>query len=378
MKKLSIIFLIILSLILSSCFKKEEKVATTESPKSVIQNDFSLISETNSWKTETTKTWTWIEVSNTWITENSKIVAKEEKKISNTWTWKAGEIVIWSWELINNSWTTLDLIKEDINKLELINATISEETEELSKEEKEFMKNEVDELDLDTFVRFKNSIYFKDKNNVYFLIYWLNKLIWANPINFKVLQPDWYYWTDWKGIYIMEKKIENLDYSTLKFAVINEKFIVWWDKNNLYIGSRWIFWSGDINSLQYLSDNCLKDNKNVYCSFADFWETKWWDSYDIIEWVDNNTFEVLDYSYSKDKDNIYFEWIKMEEVDVESFKVFKNSLFAMDEKNIYYEWIMLGWIHDKKSFTVINWIPQDENCFYKIDNIENFATCDEE
>lgn len=379
MKKLSIIFLITLSVLITSCFKKEEKVPVVETHKKEINNTV-LPAETSTWATEKQEiwTWTWKEVSNSWVTKKSEIVKIEESKTNITNTWSENNIGIWTWETNNNSWITLDLTEEDKSKIKLINATISDEIEELSKEEKEFMKNEVDEVDLDTFVKFKNSIYFKDKNNIYFLIYWLNKLTWVNPINFKVLQPDWYYWTNWNWIYILDKKIDNIDFDTLKFAVINESFTVWWDKNNLYIWSRWVFWSGDINSLVYLSENCIKDNKNVYCSFAEFWETKWWDSYYIIEWVETATFEILDYSYSKDKNNIYYEWIKLEWVDSKSFKVFKNSWFAKDENNAYYEWLNLNWIQDIKSFTAINWIPQDENCFYKIDNIENTATCDEE
>lgn len=372
MKKLLIILLISISLLLTSCFKKEEA--------NVVQN-------TSSWKIEKlgfdnnmdfiVEDWSWsIIIKNTWSLNkinNSKNIEKESnasKLKSNTWT------TTLSWEILSNSWIIQE--ETDENKIKLINASLSTETIFLSEEDKEFMKNEIDDLDTSSFVKFKNSIYSKDKNNVYFLIFWLNKLIWVNPNTFKVLQPDWYYWTDWTWIYMLEKKIENMDLASLKFAKINEKLIVWWDKNNLYIWSRLIIKWWDINSIVSLSENCIKDNLNVYCSFADFWTTKEWDSYEIVEWVDLNTYTPLDYFYAKDKNFIYFEGYKIEWADTVSFKIFNNSLFAKDENNVYYEWEKLTWINDVNSFVAVNWIPQDETCFYKIDPVLYSARCENE
>lgn len=372
MKKLSIIILISLSLLLSSCFKKEE----------------AKVVENNSWKTQElnfdnsidfiVEDWSGkIIVKNTWSLNKLWNKINEEKKenivkiITNTWVTQDNKS--WSWETQSNSWDTEELE----NKIKLINASISNETEYLTEEEKEFMKNEIDELDTSTFVRFKNSIYSKDKNNVYFLVFWLNKLLWVNPNTFKVLQPDWYYWTDWTWIYLLEKKIEDMDFPTLKFAKINDNLTVWWDKNNLYIWSRLVIKWWDINSISTLSENCIKDNLHVYCSFADFWTTKEWDSYEIIEWALIDSFVTYDYFYAKDKDNIYFEWFKVEWALIDSFKVYNNSLFAKDELNAYYEWEIITWIKDLDSFIVINWIPQDNTCFYKIES-DFSAICEEE
>lgn len=372
MKKLSIIILISLSLLLSSCFKKEE----------------AKVVENNSWKTQElnfdnsidfiVEDWSGkIIVKNTWSLNKLWNKINEEKKenivkiITNTWVTQDNKS--WSWETQSNSWDTEELE----NKIKLINASISNETEYLTEEEKEFMKNEIDELDTSTFVRFKNSIYSKDKNNVYFLVFWLNKLLWVNPNTFKVLQPDWYYWTDWTWIYLLEKKIEDMDFPTLKFAKINDNLTVWWDKNNLYIWSRLVIKWWDINSISTLSENCIKDNLHVYCSFTDFWTTKEWDSYEIIEWALIDSFVTYDYFYAKDKDNIYFEWFKVEWALIDSFKVYNNSLFAKDELNAYYEWEIITWIKDLDSFIVINWIPQDNTCFYKIES-DFSAICEEE
>lgn len=372
MKKLSIIILISLSLLLSSCFKKEE----------------AKVVENNSWKTQElnfdnsidfiVEDWSGkIIVKNTWSLNKLWNKINEEKKenivkiITNTWVTQDNKS--WSWETQSNSWDTEELE----NKIKLINASISNETEYLTEEEKEFMKNEIDELDTSTFVRFKNSIYSKDKNNVYFLVFWLNKLLWVNPNTFKVLQPDWYYWTDWTWIYLLEKKIEDMDFPTLKFAKINDTLTVWWDKNNLYIWSRLVIKWWDINSISALSENCIKDNLHVYCSFADFWTTKEWDSYEIVEWVDLDTYAPYDYFYAKDKNNIYFEWFKVEWALIDSFKVYNNSLFAKDELNAYYEWEIISWIKDIESFIAINWIPQDNTCFYKIEP-DFTAICEEE
>ncbi|NDK08735.1 hypothetical protein EOM39_05855 [Candidatus Gracilibacteria bacterium] len=372
MKKLSIIILISLSLLLSSCFKKEEaKVVENNSGKTQelnFDNSIDFIVEDGSGKIIVKNTGSLNKLGNKINEEKKENIVKIITNTGVTQDNKSG-----SGETQSNSGDTEELE----NKIKLINASISNETEYLTEEEKEFMKNEIDELDTSTFVRFKNSIYSKDKNNVYFLVFGLNKLLGVNPNTFKVLQPDGYYWTDGTGIYLLEKKIEDMDFPTLKFAKINDTLTVGGDKNNLYIGSRLVIKGGDINSISALSENCIKDNLHVYCSFADFGTTKEGDSYEIVEGVDLDTYAPYDYFYAKDKNNIYFEGFKVEGALIDSFKVYNNSLFAKDELNAYYEGEIISGIKDIESFIAINGIPQDNTCFYKIEP-DFTAICEEE
>lgn len=375
MKKISLIFLITISLLLTSCFKKEEEIIDNKNnikkEDLVFDNNVDFIVEDWSGNIIVQNTW-----SLTKVIDNKKVVKNLNKKIFISSSGTTMDNKNWSWEIQSNSWITVSI--NDEKNIEIFDASISDEKEYLSEEEKEFMKNEIEEVDTSSYVKFNNSIYSKDKNNVYFYLYWLNKLSWVDPKTFKVLQPDWYYWTDWTWIYMLEKKMDEMDFSSLKFVKLNDKLTIWWDKNNLYIWSRLIIKWWDINFVESISENCIKDNLNIYCTYNDYWITKEWDSYEIIERVDLDTYSPYDYFYAKDKDNIYFEWIIVDDVDIDSFKVFNDSSFAIDKNNAYYDWIKITWINDLKSFTVVNWTPQDKICSYKIDPLDNSANCEVE
>ncbi len=329
MKKLSVIFLISLSLLLTSCFNKEEKNPNSVVPKTEINNAV-LPVENNSWITNIVETATWKEVSNTWIIEKPKIIIKEKvKKIEE---------------------------KADNNEIKLIDAYVSDETEEVSEEEKEKLKKEISEIDTNTLVKLKNSRLYKDKNNVYNNC-WYNIIKWQNPNNIKIIQPNWNYRTDWKDLYeevnyCDTKNVNYIDIKTLKFALIknsNVSFYAWWDKNNLYLWSSIFKW-WDINSLQYIQwSDCLKDKSSIYCYLPfQWWSVRSWDIYFKIEWADISTFqELIPQTYYKDKNSIYYG---------DFDKILK-----------------MAWIQEISSFTVINDIPQDNKCTYEIEWTE--ATC---
>lgn len=312
MRKLSIFILIVLSTILTSCFNKEEKNPTSVVPKTEINNAI-LPVENNSWITNIVETTN--EVSNTWIIEN---------KTTNP-----------TFELISSSWT-IEKLKKKIkitgvvnnNEIKLIDAYLSDETEELSEKEKNDLKSYIPEMDNKTLVKIKNSRFYKDKNDIYIELYWVHKL-WINPNNFKTIQPDWDYRTDWKNYYLLNNRKIDLDINTLKSAyIINSiaSFYILGDLDNLYLWSKFFKW-WDINSIQYIPwSDCLKDKTYVYCYSPFQWGTlKKGDIYIKIEWADINSFTVIN-DIPQDKKCTYkIEWTEATCTPKETKSSSKNS-----------------------------------------------------
>lgn len=422
MKKLSTIFLIITTLLLTSCFKKEEKVPVVETPKTEIQNsDISVV--TNTWITEKQNdTSTWKTISNSWTIQKQK---EEIKKID------AKKVVE----------------KEKNNEIMSIDSYLSNETEEVNEEEKSRMKQNIPEIDTNTLVRFKNSYYFKDTSNIYyytsdeaiFATKYRTILKWVKIDNFYMKnEKDFrYYWTDWKNIYYEWKKIS--DKINFKFKILDDDYI-YWDNNNLFLFGKTFKW-WDITSLNKISDFCYKDKINLYCinaywtiwfytiikwidldSVEVVWEwylkDKYWFYYFDIDWIakkidwidkdtfikasnnyynyyfkdkkwvyfqnweiwklsliklaDINSFFVINTNYSKDNKNVYFDWEIIDKADPYSF-ILINYPYSKDKNSVYWYWSKVEWIQDINNFTFTGWIYQDNKCTYKIEWTE--ATC---
>lgn len=121
-----------------------------------------------------------------------------------------------------------------------------------------------------------------------------------------------------------------------------------------YKGGR--FFDADKETFEILNWYYSKDKDNIYFEWIKIKTEFNYESFEVIEWifvkdksniyywrgwkllpiqeVDFKTFEVLDNRYSKDKNNIYFFGKKMEWVDVETFEVL-NDLFCRDKNNVY-------------------------------------------
>lgn len=84
------------------------------------------------------------------------------------------------------------------------------------------------------------------------------------------------------------------------------------------------------NEVLYISPSTIRDSKLTGVK---------------VEKVDIKTFESLDNSYAKDKNNIYYEGKKLRKADVETFSAYYGARLeepiiyydAKDKKNYYYE-----------------------------------------
>ena len=189
------------------------------------------------------------------------------------------------------------------------------------------------------------SKYYKDKNNVYFMDnrdgkIKFKKLSYVNPKTFEMVDNT--FARDDKNLYLFEYKLDGIDAKT--FEKISSNIVK--DKNGLYflediekenenieIKTRKINIKGlDLKTFEHIDDYYYKDKNNVYYESDN--------NLYKIENTDLKTFEILDSSYtgygnfSKDKDYIYLNNKKLEEIDAKTFEKMRANLIR-DKNGIY-------------------------------------------
>ena len=223
----------------------------------------------------------------------------------------------------------------------------------------------VDWLDISSFDIIDKD-YLKDKNNVY---YFWKVVEWANPNKFEILSSE--YSKDENNIYYNWEKCNWADYNT--FDIIDENYVK--DKNNIsFFGSivEWI----DLNSYTIMdSYSYIKDKDNVFVYVEwEFIPNPW---FKIIENVDIDSFELLEYNYSKDKNNMYFENKILEWIDPHSYEFLDTHyIYLKSWKLVYMYWEKIKWA-DADSFEFLDsWYSKDKNNIFHRENILEWADYD--
>ena len=218
------------------------------------------------------------------------------------------------------------------------------------------MKKIDEKVDLETFV-YLDFFYAKDKNNLYF---YGQKVKGVSPNNFE-------FWTSLSSVpdniiksgndfYLVYENNSNEKIYAKKmgFPIDKDTFEsfsmrVYKDKNNFYYydetddikkGKTLIKFKNeaDIKTLKFLkekngekSDEYIKDEKNVYYVDEENVEIK------KIENADYKTFQVIEYLYAKDKNNVYYQGKKLNNVNPNYFKIvdneikYNNEFYKIDE-----------------------------------------------
>lgn len=204
-------------------------------------------------------------------------------------------------------------------------------------------------VDISTFELVENSsmgihAYFKDSRNVYFFttsnasnIIEIRKVNGADPKTFKY-SGYYYYGKDDKNVYLFNKRANGIDAKTFEKVSYN----IAKDKNGLYIlesinefemRTKKLKIDGlDWKSFVNIDEDYYKDKNNVYYESDN--------NLYKIENADLKTFEILDSSYtgygnfSKDKDYIYLNNKKLEEIDAKTFEKMWANLIR-DKNGIY-------------------------------------------
>lgn len=155
------------------------------------------------------------------------------------------------------------------------------------------------------------------------------------------------------------------------------------DKNNVYSHNEKIDWL-DVNNFSIISDDYVKDDKNVFCYIEDLNKDFFW--FKQIINADVDTFEFLIQWYSKDKNNVYFNWEIMTWANPKTFSINGfdedydeeilydyNIGYSRDNKSIFIYWEKIDWV-DLDSFEIIDsWYSKDKNNVYYRNNIIKLA-----
>ena len=196
-----------------------------------------------------------------------------------------------------------------------------------------------------------NAEYFKENGEVYYEMPYLEiklKVKGADAKTFENVGEDkmetiGFFGKDSKNAYFLGKKIK--DVSPKGFEILDTKYVK--DDKNLYkfeTDSFPYFSSSEIKTrkvsidgLDVKSFKVLENDKDSYTDYyvdkSDVYMDK--DNLKKITGADRNSFEILGYSIARDKNNVYNEGEKLENVDIASFKYFDYGI-AKDKNRVFY------------------------------------------
>lgn len=91
----------------------------------------------------------------------------------------------------------------------------------------------------------------------------------------------------------------------------------------------------DDESFEVLSRDYAKDKNNIYKFYRDYWI---WFLEILNNWADISTFKSFNWELIQiDKNNVFYRWIKKENIDSTNFQKISESFYKNDE-NIYFIW----------------------------------------
>ena len=196
-----------------------------------------------------------------------------------------------------------------------------------------------------------NAEYLKENGEVYYEMPYLEiklKVKGADAKTFENVGEDkmetiGFFGKDSKNAYFLGKKIK--DVSPTGFEILDTKYVK--DDKNLYkfeTDSFPYFSSSEIKtrkvSIDGLDVKSFKVLENDKDSYTDYYVDKsnvYMDKDNLkkITGADRNSFEILGYSIARDKNNVYNEGEKLENVDIASFKYFDYGI-AKDKNRVFY------------------------------------------
>ena len=203
----------------------------------------------------------------------------------------------------------------------------------------------------------------RDKNAVYDKGKMIKGL---DPVTFEDLNGNFY--KDKNGVYYEGMLMKGIDSKSFEpfvnYTHVKDKngiYSFYQKENEVVVEKVEISPEIDLKTLQPIENysEYSKDKNNVYYHFKK------------IEGADIKTFEPEGYSIGKDKMGVYYETRKVNGVDVNSFEVLKNDFFK-DKNNVYYKNKKLE-IFKPKNFEVIDYslVKQNEDLYYFTEDENN-------
>ena len=274
----------------------------------------------------------------------------------------------------------------------------------ISKFDKTYSSKIIKNADVNSFEVVENSMYTKDKNNIYFTRDNTIKLEGADKNSFGIVTGEVDFSYDKSNVYFRGKKINGMSSHGFKIINLNnqnESFYFLADNKNLYkfitifsedtdeiVETKLVAVKNpkvDITSFESVKKfftNYYRDKSNIYYYDADYKELK------RLEGADRNSFISFEANFGKDNKNVFYNGNKLEGINSDGFEISdENAIIFKNKNNVYFlkaeneekKYKLVPLNFDSSSFKPVrkrSGYFKDKNGIYYFDysNLERFDT----
>ena len=224
--------------------------------------------------------------------------------------------------------------------------------------------------DFNTFEEVSKNEYYRDKNGVYYYDEYegtMTKLKGADPKTFEGI--SYTLGKDKNAIYKKENRLSGIDPAT--FEEIDAAFTK--DKNNVYYRNVPMKGIDPKTFEPFVNYTHVKDKNGIY-HFYQFNDDLVVEKVELSPEIDLKTLQSFENyaEYSKDKNNVYYDFQKIEGADIKTFEPDGYSI-GKDKKGVYYKTHKINGIDVNSTEVLENEFYKDKNnIYYRNKKLENF------
>ena len=236
-----------------------------------------------------------------------------------------------------------------------------------------FVNREMKKLqnaDSNTFEEVSKNEYYRDKNGVYYYDEYegtMTKLKGADPKTFEGI--SYTLGKDKNAIYKKENRLSGIDPAT--FEEIDAAFTK--DKNNIYYEDIPMKGIDPKTFEPFVNYTHVKDKNGIY-HFYLFNDDLVVEKVELSPEIDLKTLQSFENyaEYSKDKNNVYYDFQKIEGADIKTFEP-EGFFIGKDKKGVYYKTHKINGIDVNSTEVLENEFYKDKNnIYYRNKKLENF------
>lgn len=224
--------------------------------------------------------------------------------------------------------------------------------------------------DFNTFEEVSKNEYYRDKNGVYYYDEYegtMTKLKGADPKTFEGI--SYTLGKDKNAIYKKENRLSGIDPAT--FEEIDAAFTK--DKNNIYYEDVPMKGIDPKTFEPFVNYTHVKDKNGIH-HFYQFNDDLVVEKVELSPEIDLKTLQSFENyaEYSKDKNNVYYDFQKIEGADIKTFEPDGYSI-GKDKKGVYYKTHKINGIDVNSTEVLENEFYKDKNnIYYRNKKLENF------
>ena len=236
-----------------------------------------------------------------------------------------------------------------------------------------FVNREMKKLqnaDSNTFEEVSKNEYYRDKNGVYYYDEYegtMTKLKGADPKTFEGI--SYTLGKDKNAIYKKENRLSGIDPAT--FEEIDAAFNK--DKNNIYYEDVPMKGIDPKTFEPFVNYTHVKDKNGIH-HFYQFNDDLVVEKVELSPEIDLKTLQSFENyaEYSKDKNNVYYDFQKIEGADIKTFEP-EGFFIGKDKKGVYYKTHKINGIDVNSTEVLENEFYKDKNnIYYRNKKLENF------